>query len=368
MLGPLRYIVVKEFLVLLRDPAARGIVFGAPLLQLLVFSFAATLEVRNINVAVVNEDLGRGAYEFIQQMEAASFVDQLIYLPSLEAVKTAINTRDVLLAVHLQQDFSRNIARGEPGTIQVLVDGRRANAGQVAFSYLQTIASELQLELTEMNSTDVTPQVLVRHWYNPNLEFRWFIVPALVTTLAFIPAVSISILSVARDRELGTLDQLIVSPVSPTQIIVSKALPPIVAGLISSVIISTLAVFAFQVPYTGSLLTMFSAIGLFVFACAGFGLAISAFCNTQQQAMMGMFTLTVPMFITSGFFSPVENMPEFLQVFSELNPLKHAMIVVQGCFLQALTLAEAWRNMWPLIILGLVCMGLATAILRWRTQ
>jgi drug efflux transport system permease protein len=368
MLAPLGHTVLKEFLVLLRDPASRGMVIGAPLLQLLIFSFAATLEIRNVNVAIVNQDMGPAAHEFVQRVEVASFVDELIFLPSIDKVESLINTRDVLLAIHFQPDFSRSLASGEPPGVQVLVDGRRANAGQIAFSYLLDIASQLQIDLSASQKSMTAPEANVRYWYNPNLEFRWFIVPALVTTLAFIPAISISILGVVRDRELGTLDQLVVSPVSTLEIILGKALPPIFSGLLSSVMVFLLAVFAYQVPFTGSLFILFTAIAIFVFSATGFGLMISAGVTTQQQATIGMFTLTVPMFITSGFFSPVENMPVFLQVFSELNPLKHAMIVVQGSFLQGITLVEAWPNIWPMMLLGTVTMSVAAVLLRLRIQ
>jgi ABC-2 type transport system permease protein len=368
MLGPLRHTVVKEFLVMIRDPASRVMMLGAPILQLLIFSFAATMEVRNVNVAVVNQDTGQWSYEFIARVEAAGFIDELIVLPSLNRVERLINTRDTLLAIHIQDDFSKNISAGKPASVQLLVDGRRANAGQIAFSYLQSIANELQFELVAEKSNVAVPQVQVRNWYNPNLEYRWFIVPALVTTLAFIPAISISILSVARDRELGTLDQLVVSPVSTTEIILGKALPPVFAGLISSFIVFILAVFAFQVPFTGNVLMLFLSLSIFVLAVSGFGLAISCACNTQQQALMGMFALTVPMFITSGFISPVENMPEMLQHFAEVNPLKHAMIIVQGSFLQAMTAAEIWSNLWPMMLIGLGALSIAGATLRWRIQ
>jgi ABC-2 type transport system permease protein len=368
MLGTLSHMLVKEFIVLMRDPASRVMVIGAPLLQLLVFSFAATLEVRNINVAIVNDDMGSASYEFIQRVEAASFVDELIFLTSIDSVDSLINTREALLAIHFQANFSRDLAAGTAAPIQVLVDGRRANAGQIAFSYLQDIAEKLQVDLGASTNTQTLPDVSVRYWYNPNLEFRWFIVPALVTTLAFIPAISISILGVVRDRELGTLDQLVVSPVSTLQIILAKALPSVFAGMLSSAMITLLAVFAYQIPFTGSVWIMFVSLAVFVFSCTGLGLMISAGVNTQQQATIGMFTTTVPIFITSGFFSPVENMPIFMQVFSEINPLKHAMIIVQGSFLQGITFVEAWSNIWPMILFGAVTLSLAGLLLRWRIQ
>lgn len=368
MLGALRHTVVKEFLVLLRDPASRALIFLMPVIQLMVFAFAATLEVRNVTVAVFNEDTGHSAREFVQRVAAASFIDEVVPVHSLNAVEGLIDVRQVLLAIHFPPDFSRKLSAGEPGVVQVLVDGRRANAGQITFSYLQQIASGLEIEMLSSVTGPVAPEVVVRAWYNPNLQYRWFIVPALVATLAFVPAISISLLSVARDRELGTLDQLVVAPISTFEIVLGKALPPVFAGMVASFMVLVLARFFFGVPFTGSLPILFFSLLMFVFACSGFGLAISACCSTQQQALMSMFTLTVPLFITSGFVTPVENMPQFLQYLSQLNPLKHVMVAIHGSFLRSMTLAEAWGNIGPLLLMGVVTMAAAGAIMRWRIQ
>lgn len=362
----LRHTIVKEFLVVFRDPASRALIFGMPIVQLLVFAFAATLDVRNVDIAVFNEDSGRASSELVSRVESASFVGEVFHLRSMKEVGSMLEVRKALLAVHIPDDFSANMANGGEPKLQVLVDGRRANAGQIAFAYLQEITNRLQIELNEDHAVYVMPEVVERAWYNPNLQYRWFIVPALVATLAFIPAISISLLSVARDRELGNLDQLVVAPISMFEIVLGKVLPPVFAGMVASVIVFTLAIYAFQVPFTGSLGVLFFSLFAFVFAASGFGLAISVCCSTQQQSLMAMFTLTVPMMITSGFITPVENMPQILQYFAELNPLKHIMVAAHGSFLRGMSWDEAWRSILPLVAMGVGATYAAGVILRWR--
>lgn len=369
MLGPLRHTMAKEFITLLRDPTSRRLVLGMPFLQVLIFSFAATMDVKHLNIAVVNDDSGRWSHEYIQRVEAASFVDEIISLPSMAGVQGLIDRRDVMLAIHIQSEFSRQIAAGQPGRIQLLIDGRRANAGQITVSYLQGIANTMQMELAvDAAEMGVPPRAMVRHWFNPNLEYRWFIVPALVATLSFIPALLMSTLGVARDREMGTFDQLVVSPVSTLEIILGKTLPPVLADMMSGFIVFLLAIFAFQVEFTGSVVLLFLSMLVFVFAITGIGLTVSATCNTQQQAMMGMFTLTTPLFITSGFISPVINMPPALQFMAQLNPLRHFLDIVQGSFLKALTPAEIWSSLWPMMLIACVTLAAAASIVRRRVQ
>ncbi|MEM8659823.1 MAG: ABC transporter permease, partial [Pseudomonadota bacterium] len=199
MLGPLAHTVWKELLVVMRDPASRVMMVAMPLLQLLVFAFAASMEVRNVQVLVVNDDTGYWSREFIARVEAANFIDEVVELHSLDEVKHRIDRRDALMAMHFQADFSRDVVLTKPARVQLILDGRRANTAQVAEAYLQNIAGELQLELVTTETSATPPEVKVRNWFNPNLEYRWFIVPALITILAFLPALSISILSVARD-------------------------------------------------------------------------------------------------------------------------------------------------------------------------
>ncbi len=368
MRGPLLHTIVKEFLVVFRDPSTRNMFLVMPVIQLLVFSFAATMEARNVSLAVVDGDGGRWSREFVQRVAASDFVGRVLHRHSLASAERLIVTRDVLLVLHLQPDFSRRVERGEPARAQVLVDGRRANTGQLALSYLRRIADQLRLELAVERSRAPLAEAEVRHWFNPNLEYRWFIVTALLGTLAMMPAMLMSTLGVARDRELGTLDQLVVSPVSTFQIILGKALPAVFAGMVATSSIFVVVVYLYRIPYHGNAPVMLLAILVFTFAITGIGLTVSACCSTQQRAFMGAFSLVVPLFITSGFITPVENMPHAMRYLAELNPLKHVLIIVQGSFLRGLTAAELWPHIWPMLLIGATTMGVAGAVVRWRIR
>lgn len=366
MLGPLRQTILKEFITLVRDPAARQMLIGAPLAQLLIFSFAASMEVRNINIAVINEDSGRWSQELVMRIESASFVDSVIVLPSRKQLDTLIDRRKVLLAAHLPADFSRRIENGESGQVQLTFDGRRANTAQITFSYIQGIANDLSSELAQGTSPSAKPNPVatVRHWFNPNLIFLWYMVPALVATLALIPAFSMSALSVAREREMGTFDQLVVSPVSTVEIILGKLLPAVFGGMLSGTVVTILAIFAFGIAFNGSILMMFVSMLVFVFAISGIGLTISAVCNTQQQAFLGLFGCMIFIMVTSGFISPVDNMSEPLQLIAQINPLKHFLEIVLGSFLKSMTVAELFASLWPMALIGVVTVSCASLILR----
>ena len=367
MLGPLGHAIAREFIALVRDPGSRRILLAAPVFQLVVFSYAATMEIHNAEVGVINADGGRWSRELLQRLEAASFVESLIPVASTAQLDELIERRQILLAVHFPADFSRRIEAGQPGQLQMIVDGRRANAGQVAFSYIRTIAADLQMELAETR-TDIRPppQVVVRHRFNPNLQYRRFILPAMVATLAMLPTMLVSSLSIARDRELGTFEQLLVSPLTSLQIILGKLLPAVFSGLFSSLLILSLVVFAFQVPLTGNLLLLLSSLVVFVFAVAGVGLAVSACCYTQQQALLGMFALVVPMMLTSGFLTPVDNMPDYMRNLAQMNPLKHILVIVLGSFLKSMSATEILANLWPMLVISLVTLGGAVLIVRHR--
>lgn len=362
MLGPLRHTIVKEFITLIRDPATLQMLVAAPLAQLLVFAFAASMEVRNINIAVINDDSGRWSQELMMRIEAASFVDSIIVLPSSNGLDTLIDRRKVLLAAHIPADFSRTIDRQELAQVQLTFDGRRANSGQITLSYIQGIVNELNGEFA--NGAMGPPAAIVRHWFNPNLIFLWFMVPGLVATLALIPAFSMSTLSVAREREMGTFDQLVVSPVSTLEIILGKLLPAVFAGMSSGTLITILAIYAFGIAFNGSMLLMLLSMLVFVFAIAGIGLTISANCNTQQQAFLGMFGSMIFIMVTSGFLSPVDNMPAYLQLVAQANPLKHFLDIVLGSFLKSMTPTEILSSLWPMLIIGVITVSTASIILR----
>jgi ABC-2 type transport system permease protein len=357
--------IVKELLVFWRDPKSRNMILLMPIIQVLVFAFAATLEVRNIDVALLDHDQGRWSHEFVARLGSASFVDEIVEVKNLREMGDMIVERDVVLGIHMLPDFSRAVTAGDKAAVQVLLDGRRANAAQISFSYLNAIASDLGAELSvAAMPQSAPPRALVRHWFNPNLEYVWFIVPSLAAVMAMMTPLMMTSLSIARERELGTYDQLLVSPVSAFEIIAGKIIPGVASGMFIAGVITLLAVFGFGIPYVGTPLYYLASMLVFSLAVAGTGLTISSLCRTQQQAILGTFISVIPIMLISGFVTPVDNMPGWLQVAAEASPLKHFLVVVQGSFLKAMTAAQIWSNTWPMILIASVTLGAATTVVR----
>jgi ABC-2 type transport system permease protein len=364
--GRLRAQIIKELLSLFRDPRSRAVLIGPPLMQLFLFAFSVTLDVENVDIAVLNEDAGRASYEMLARVRGAGFVDAVTFVDNPAALAAMIDGRNALLALHFPSDFSRDIAAGRPAQAQVLIDGRRANAGQVAFSYLNAIATGYGAELS---AGDVqSPRSEVRYWYNPNLQYRWFVLPSLAAMLAIFSSLVVTALSIARERELGTFDQLLVSPAQPIEIILGKTVPALLIGTVLGMVMTGIGILIFRVPFTGSLLALFALLVLFVLSVVGIGLMISSICQTQQQAVLGSFATMIPMVLTSGFATPVENMPQVLQMAAQANPLKHFLIIVQASFLKAAPIALLWDHAWPLLIIAAVTMTSAVLFVRGRLQ
>ncbi|TAL98059.1 MAG: ABC transporter permease [Rhodanobacter sp.] len=364
--GRLRAQIVKELLSILRDPRSRLIVFAPPLLQLLIFTFATTLEVRNANIAVYNQDTGHWSYEMEARVGAAEFVNKVYTVHNRDQLRRLIDQRKVIAALDMGPDFSRDIVAGGTGKLQVIVDGRRSNAGQITVGYLNAIAANVG-SAARKEPQRASP-VVVRHWFNPNLIYRWFVVPALSGILVFFSALMITALSIARERELGTFDQLLVSPTTTLEIIVAKTVPALAIGTVLGLMMIAAAAFLFGVPFTGSFWLLLPSLLLFIASVVGIGLMISAVSATQQQAIMGAFAIGVPAVLMSGFATPVENMPLVLQWIAQGIPLTHFLVIVEGTFLKAMPASDILANTWPLAVIALVSLTLATLLVRSRLQ
>ncbi|MGB3432686.1 ABC transporter permease [Achromobacter sp.] len=362
----LRAQFIKEVLSVLRDPRSRMVVFVPPILQLLVFAFAATLEVRNVDIAVYNQDAGRWSHELVQRLDSARFITHVRHVDSQRHLHELIDRGEVIAALAIPVDFSRTIAAGGSGRAQVLVDGRRSNSGQITVAYLSTLAAEVGAEVAP--DVQAPTPVVVRHWFNPNLVYRWFIVPGLTGILALFSSLLITSLSIARERELGTFDQLLVSPTSTPEIIISKSLPALAIGTLLGLFMISAGVFLFGIPFTGSFALLFASLVLFILSVVGIGLMISAVSMTQQQAILGAFAIGVPAVLMSGFATPVENMPLVLQWLAQAIPLTHFLIIVEGSFLKAMPPSDILSSLWPLAVIALATLTMATVFVRGRLQ
>lgn len=358
--GRIPSLIIKELLTLFRDPKGRFVLIAPPLLQLLVFSFAATLEVKNVTLAIYNQDRGKHGYEIVQQLSQPPTFTKVIFVKNLQAFNALLDQQKVIAAVHIPQDFSRDIEAATPAKLQVILDGRRSNASQIVSGYIMQIVSRYGQEVRKNQSDTLPPAILVgRNWFNENLLYLWFTVPSLVGILATLIALVITSLSVARERELGTFDQLLVSPLVPFEILIGKTVPAILIGMAEGLLIFTVAVTVFHIPFTGSFLFFILAMFAFILSNVGVGLFISSLSKTQQQAILGAFVYIVPAITLSGYAAPIENMPLWLQKVLWVNPIKHFLITAKGLFLKDMPLVEVWINTWPLLVIGAVTLLIA---------
>ena len=365
-------IVRKELLVLFSNRVSRIMLIVPPLMQIVMFGWAATLEVRNVDVAVLDHDGGPLAADIVHRLRGSPTFRNVFFLSSEADIAPAIDGERALFALVLDQDLSRRAAAGREAVVQVILDGRRANAAQIAAYYLQTMLADLAATLPRTRmaaqlSTGVPDIALtIRCWFNPNLEFQWFFLPNLIGMLSFMLGLVVTGLSVAREREVRTFDQLLVSPATPTEIAIAKLLPGCIVGLIHGTIFLLITVFAFGVPFTGSLVLLYAAVFIFALASGGVGLMVSSLAATQQQAFLGAFTIGVPCILVSGAVTPVINMPPFLQYASEFNPVRHFTTLAQGVFLKDISLTAALLSLGKIALIALVCIFVAVSMFRRR--
>ncbi|MEO8938151.1 MAG: ABC transporter permease [Burkholderiaceae bacterium] len=363
-MGRLVAMIVKELWAVLRDPRARIILVVPPVLQLILFSAAATLEVKNFDIGVDDRDQGAASTEFINQLAGSPNVRRLLRIASPQALRAAIDNRQVVAVVSFDEGFSRDVAAGRNATVHVTFDGRRSNAAQIIASYLTRIAASVGAVLKP--GSRAGGDTVVTNWFNPNLDYLWFIMPSLLVTISAISAMSVTAQSVARERELGTFDQLMVSPLRIHEILIGKMTPPFLVGLFNGTVYLIVIPVFYGVPMMGSVPLFYGALAIYLLSVIGIGMVVSSVTQTQQQAFLGMFLVTVPTTLLSGFTSPVENMPTWLQWIAEANPLKHFLIISEGLFLKAMPAADVFANTWPLVVIAIVT--LSTAVVQFRSR
>lgn len=364
-----RVLIVKELLALMRDPQSRIVLVVPPLLQLVVFSFAATLEVKRARIAVLNRDYGTVARDLVARFEGSPYVNHVRHLRSVGEITPAIDSGDALMVLHLDVDFSRELAAGRPAPVQVILDGRRSNSAQIMLGYSTAIVDRYNEELAVLYGTPRPPSVVVdRSWFNPDLDSIWNAVPSLVAILTALVGVVVTSLSVARERELGTFEQLLVSPLRPTEIVIGKTVPALLVGIAEGTAISLVGVVLFRVPFQGSASLLFVSLAVFTASIVGVGLFISSLAKSQQQAFLGAFFFMVPAVLLSGYVSPIENMPEWLQTATLINPVRHFIVIVRGIFLKGLPAADVLSSLWPMAAIAVATLTAATWLFRRRME
>jgi len=365
----LRSIIIKELWAILRDPRTRIILLVPPIVQLLIFGLATTLEVKNMTLGVLDRDGGAWSQELLQRVAGSPNVTRIIPLKNEQDLREAIDRQHVIAALRFDSHFSADVASGRGGVVGLVSDGRRSNAAQIVSGYLDQIAAGVgaSVSKTQTGSSSSGGSVVI-NWCNRNLDYLWFTMPALVAVISAISAMSVVAQSVARERELGTYDQLMVSPLRVGEILIGKMVPPVLIGTFITTVYVILIPLVFRVPLTGSVALLYGALFIYLLALTGVGMLVSVLSATQQQAFLGMFLVAIPVILLSGYASPIDNMPHWLQVIAHLDPATYFLKVTEGVFLKAMPAADVLDNCWPLALICVVTLSASALLFRSRME
>ncbi len=366
-------IVIKELLELKRDKWARFRLIVPTLVQMLLFGYAATYEVYHVSTAVLDLDHSQESRELISRFTSNGRFDVVKVAQSQREITEAIDRSDAAVALVIHAGFAELLRKGQNAPLQVIVDGTNSNTALIALGYVGTIAQgfaqDYASDLAErvqgvrgMKQIQVTLEQ--RPWFNEDLNGRWFFVPGLIGTLTLVIIVNLTAFAIVREREAGTLEQIMVSPIRPAEFILGKTVPFFVVGLGEVALIVAVGILWFQVPFVGNPLVLLLGSALFLLSSLALGLLISTLCLTQQQAFSMNFFLLNPFFILSGFAYPISSMPQLLQWLTYVNPLRYYLVVIRGTFLKGVGLGVLWPHLAAMAAIATVL--LTTSILRFR--
>jgi ABC-2 type transport system permease protein len=359
-------LIKKELLAVMRDPKSKMAILIPPIIQLVIFTSAATLDVKNVPIGILNRDSeGAEAFDLVQRFHGTPFFSRITYLQGVEDIGPFIDNQKGVMVVSINEDFSRRLHQNLPTEIQVILDGRKSNTAQILSGYTSTIVEQFNNDFALHNEVpQQNVKLYPRFWYNPNALYTWFNIPSLVCTLTMLTCLVVTSQSIARERELGTFDQLLVSPLSNIEILIGKTVPGILVGMLEGTFLMCVGSLIYQVPFTGSFLLFFLSQFVFVCAISGVGLFISSCCSTQQQALLGTFVFMIPAILLSGFATPIENMPHWLQPVTYAIPVRYMLINTKGIFLKAMPANIVLQNTWPMLVIAVLTLANAGLFFR----
>ncbi len=359
------HLLRKELIELRADPRLFGIVIMAPIIQLCVLGYAATTDVKDVPLLVVDADRSAASRQLIDRFDASANFVIVDVVSDTAAIDRALEHGDAWMALTVPATFSEDIAAGRPGRVQVIADGTDSNSTTVALGYARSVvaaySAERQAELVPGGQPVAPISADIRVWFNARLESRDFMVPGIIALLLLVVTTNLTAMAIVREREVGTLEQLNVTPLARWELIVGKLLPYALIGMFDVVLVSVVAVFWFEIPMRGSFLLLFASSLVYLLSTLGLGLFVSTISHTQQQASMTTtFFFLTPMIYLSGFIFPIENMPSWIQWATYAIPLRYFLVIVRGIFLKGVGLEVLWPQLAALLACGLVLIALAT--------
>lgn len=369
MWNRIKALLIKELLAIWYDKKSRAVLIVPPIFQLFIFTFAATLDVKNVPIGILNLDTGKQSQELVQRFYGSPVFTKIVHLHAREEVQPFIENMEGLMVAAIDQDFSRRIEAEKQANIQLILDGRRSNSTQIVAGYVANIVQQFNTDvMARANIKQQNTELIGRNWFNPNLIYYWYNIPCLSGILTMVVAMLVTSLSIARERELGTFDQLLVSPMQPIEILLGKMLPAIIVSISEALVIVWLGTHLFDVPFAGNFWYLLITMLVFVISIVGVGLFVSSLCQTQQQAVLGSFVFMSPSVLLSGFATPIENMPTWLQPVTLAVPLRYYLINAKGIFLKDIPADIVFNNIWPMAIIAVFTLSAAVFLFRRRLE
>ncbi len=356
----IKRMLVKEFIHIFRDPKMKGVIFLMPIIQVLIFGYAVTTDVKNVATAVFDLDHSIASRELVARFENSGYFAVIAHLQNEAQVREVLDSGKVRAVLRLNKGFERELRAGRTARLQVLLDGTDSNTAGIVLDYSARIAGELSqaILITRMSrfkghfSPPAGVNIQTRAWFNENLESRNFYVPGVIAILVMLITLMLTSMAVVREKEVGTMEQIMVTPITPAEFILGKSLPFALIGFADVIVITLIGVFWFEVPIRGDLMLLLFSTALYLMTTLGIGLLISTVSQTQQQAMMSTFFFYFPAVLLSGFMFPIANMPQLIQWLTTLNPLRYFLVIVRGIFLKGVGSSVLWPQMLALAIMG----------------
>jgi len=368
MLARLKQMLIKEFIQVFRDKRTRFVLFGPPIIQMLVFGYAATFEIYHVPTVVLDLDHSQESRELISRFSSSPYFDVQRQLTDYRQIGDLIDQGKATVGLEINAGFAQNLRKGQTAPLQVIVDATNSNTALIASGYITQIALRFAQDYQRDRIYRVAPQMIEkmpsvqleqRPWYNPDLKSRWFFVPGIIGSLTLVLVVTLTDFAVVREREIGTLEQIMVTPIRPSEFILSKTLPFFLIGLFDVSLIATVGTLWFQVPFRGQIVVLFAGAILFLICMLGVGLLISTVSSTQQQAMVTAFFFIMPAITFSGFGFPISTMPQWLQYLTFLSPLRYFLVVLRGTYLKGVGIDVLWPQMLAMAASGISLLSIA---------
>ena len=357
----------KELMMTVKDKRSRTLLIMPIIVQTFLFGYVATYDLTYITYALLDNDRSAASRDLAAAFDGNGIFHRTAVLDNASQIAETIDRKKAQMVIHIGRQFERKLNAGETVSVQVVMDGRNSNVAGTASGYATEIInafSENRLAGKGVQGPDVA--VLTRAWFNPNLITRWNIISGMVAILSVIQVMILAGQSVAREKEQGTFDQLLVTPLGSMTLMFGKALPPVCVGLVQSSVVLLVALYWFKIPFAGAFSTLYLGLLIFNFTIVGIGLCVSAFSATMQQALLYSFSLLMPMVLLSGFATPIASMPEALQTATLINPVRYGVAFAQRIYLEGATLDAMIHLYWPLALMAVVTLGAASRLFRSR--